>query len=165
MTICTLLPSLVHRNINAYKCLCSCSVCSGSGVCGVMYLSLPQWYTEAPKHNLSRSSRVGFVDWSVLLVCLHLSGEDTPSWCYYSDSFFLVSCLHRCEQNFFVLSPVKVKSQVTTLVKNCKPCTILGTQAITSSQTPYHIQRTYQGCNFMHVVGFVGRFVDKLLLK
>lgn len=151
----------MHTNVYAAVQCALVVVC----VMSCTYLSLPQWYTEAPKHHLSRSSRVRFLNGCVLLLCLHLSGEDTPSWCYYSNGFFLVSCLHRCEQNFFVLSPVKVKSQVTTLVKNCKPCTILGTQGITSSQTPYHIRQTYQGCNFMEVVGFVERLVDQLLLK
>ena len=114
MLLCYILyiaPSLVQCNINAYKCLCSCSVCSGSGMCDVMYLSLPQWYTEAPKHNLSRSSRVGFLDRSLLLVCLHLSGEDTPTWCYHGNGLSCSSCLQRGEQDLCVLIlPVRVNS-------------------------------------------------------
>ena len=64
------------------------------------------------KHNLSWGSWVGFLDSSVLIFCFHLSGEDTPTWCYYGDGFFWVSCLHRYEQNFFIWNPVKVNSQV-----------------------------------------------------
>ena len=75
------------------------------------YLSLPQWYTEAPKHNLSRSCRFGFLNSSLFLVCLHLSGEDTSTWCYHGNSLSCISCLQRGKQDLCVLIlPVRVNS-------------------------------------------------------
>ena len=93
----TLLPELVHCNMNVCCVNVYAVVQCAVAVVWVMYLSLPQWYTEVLKHNLSWGSWVGFLDSSVLIFCFHLSGEDTPTWCYYGDGFFWVSCLHRCE--------------------------------------------------------------------
>ena len=100
--------SLIHCIMSAYKCFCSCAVCSSSGVSEVMYLSLPHWYTEAPKHNLSWGSRVGFLDSIVLIFCLHLPDKNTSTCCYHGDSLFCISCLQRGEQDLCVLVlPVK----------------------------------------------------------
>ena len=44
----------------------------------VITLSICHWYTEILEYYLSTGSWVGFLNSSLLLVCLHLSGEALP---------------------------------------------------------------------------------------
>ena len=73
----------------------------------VSLLLLLQRYAELYEHNLSRSSRVGFLNTCVLLVRLYLLGEFTSTWCHHGDSLSGLSFLQGSGQDLTMFNPVK----------------------------------------------------------
>ena len=70
----------------------------------VSLVLLLQWYAELYEHNLSWSSRVGFLNTYVFLCLL---GEFTSTWCHHGDSPSRVSFLQGGGQDLTMFNPVK----------------------------------------------------------